>query len=331
VSTSERVELPPDEASVIAVDWGTSQLRAYRLDPAGAVIESRERPDGILAVPAGGFPAALDAIVQGWEADAGRVLMSGMVGSRQGWLEAPYAECPADLAAIARGVRRVQWRAGSTVLICPGLSCRDGDGVPDVMRGEEVQVMGALALHADRCVASILTAGTHSKHVRIAERTITSFSTHMTGEAFAVLKSHSILGRTMDAARADAPDDAAFETGVARGGQGGGLLHHLFGVRTRVLLGDMPGAAAADYLSGILIGHTFLAAAPEPPVLIIGAPALAERYRRAAAILGLAAEILPSEPATLAGLAAVDRMIRGPAVRGRRSGRRLRAKSHAAN
>ena len=296
---------------MIVVDWGTSQLRAYRLDSAGAVIESRERPEGILAVPAGGFPAALDAIIEGWEADAGRVLMSGMVGSRQGWLEVPYAECPAGLAAIARGVRPVQWRAGSTALICPGLTCRDADGVPDVMRGEEVQVMGALALYADASVGSILTAGTHSKHVRIAERAITSFSTHMTGEAFAVLKSHSILGRTMDAGSADAPDDAAFAAGVVRAAQGGGILHHLFGVRTRVLLGDMSGMAAADYLSGILIGHTFIAAAPEPPVLIIGAPAVAERYRRAAAILGLAAEILPSGPATLGGLAAVDRMIRG--------------------
>jgi 2-dehydro-3-deoxygalactonokinase len=309
-ATRDRFRPPPGSAVMIAVDWGTSQLRAYRLDSAGAAIESRERPEGILAVPAGGFPAALDAIVEGWEADAGRVLMSGMVGSQQGWLETPYAECPADLEAIARGVRPVPWRAGSTALICPGLTCRDRDGAPDVMRGEEVQVMGALALRSDAGVGSIVTAGTHSKHVRIAQRTITGFSTSMTGEVFAVLKSHSILGRTMEAGGAEAEDDAAFDAGVARARQGGGVLHHLFGVRTRVLLGEMSGKAAPDYLSGVLIGHTFIAAAPEPPMLIIGAPALAERYRRAAAILALAAEILPAESATLAGLAAVDRMIR---------------------
>lgn len=294
---------------MIAVDWGTSQLRAYRLDASGAAVESRERPEGILTVPAGGFPAALDAIVAGWEADAGRVLMSGMVGSRQGWLEVPYVNCPADLGAIAAGVRPVPWRTESVALMCPGLTCRGTDGVPDVMRGEEVQVMGALALRADEGIGSILMAGTHSKHVQVEGDTIAGFSTHMTGETFAVLKSHSILGRTMEMSAGEASDDAAFDAGALRARAEGGLLHHLFGVRTRVLLGDMPGSAAADYLSGILIGHTLVAAAPKPPVLIIGALALAERYRRAAALFGLACHILPSERATLAGLAAVDRLL----------------------
>jgi 2-dehydro-3-deoxygalactonokinase len=295
---------------MIAVDWGTTQLRAYRLDASGAVIEARERPEGILSVPAGGFPAALDAITQGWEADAGRVLMSGMVGSRQGWLEVPYADCPADLAAIAKGVRPVAWRKGSQALICPGLTCREASGVPDVMRGEEVQVMGALALDADQGVGSILMAGTHSKHVRVEGRTIAGFATHMTGEVFAVLKAHSILGRTME--EGSAPSDAAvFAAGVARSGEPGGLLHHLFGVRTRVLLGDMSGTAAADYLSGLLIGHTIRAAAPVPPVLVIGAPAVAERYVAACGLLEIPARALVSEKVTLAGLAAVDRLLHG--------------------
>ena len=272
-------------------------------------LTSRERPEGILAVPAGGFPAALDAIVAGWDADAHHVLMSGMVGSRQGWLEVPYANCPADLGAIAAGVRPVAWRADATALICPGLTCCGADGVPDVMRGEEVQVMGALALRADEGIGSILMAGTHSKHVRIDGGAIAGFSTHMTGEVFAVLKSHSILGRTMEMVTDEASDEAAFDAGVLRATVAGGLLHHLFGVRTRVLLGDMPGTAAAGYLSGILIGHTFIAASPKPPVLIIGAPAVAERYRRAAALLGLTCHTLPSERATLAGLAAVDRLL----------------------
>jgi 2-dehydro-3-deoxygalactonokinase len=295
---------------VIAVDWGTSQLRAYRLDAQGNAVESRERPEGILAVPPGGFPAALDAITQGWERDADRVLMSGMVGSRQGWLEVPYVDCPADLPAIARGVRPVDWRKGSQALICPGLTCRDADGVPDVIRGEEVQVMGALAFHADRGVGAILMAGTHSKHVRVEGGTIAGFATHMTGEVFAVLKAHSILGRTME--EAQGPGDASvFAAGVARSGQGGGLLHHLFGVRARVLLGDMPGRAAADYLSGLLIGHTIRAANPKPPVLVIGAPAVAERYVAACGLLEIPAQALASEKATLAGLAAVHRLLRG--------------------
>jgi 2-dehydro-3-deoxygalactonokinase len=292
---------------VIAVDWGTSQLRAYRLDAQGVAIESRQRPEGILAVPPGGFPAALDSITRGWEADAGRVLMIGMVGSRQGWLEVPYVACPADLAAIAAGVRRVEWRRGASALICPGLTSRDDYRVPDVMRGEEVQVMGALALGAGQGIGSILVAGTHAKHVRLEGATIAGFSTHMTGEVFAVLKEHSILGRTMEGGGFDEP---AFVRGVARARETGGLLHHLFGVRTRVLMGELAGSAASDYLSGILVGHTLAAAAPQPPVLVIGAPALAQRYCRAAAHFGIAAHPLASERATLAGLDAVRRIIR---------------------
>jgi 2-dehydro-3-deoxygalactonokinase len=293
---------------LIAVDWGTSQLRAYRLDGSGAVLEARERPEGILSVPPGGFPKALDAITAGWEADAVRVLMSGMVGSRQGWLEIPYVDCPADTAAIARGVRPVEWRQGSTALICPGLTCRDADGVPDVLRGEEVQVMGALALDEGEGagIGSILMAGTHSKHIRIEHGAIAGFATHMTGEVFAVLKAHSILGRMME----EGPEDAAsFAAGVARSGEGGGLLHHLFGVRTKGLTGELPGRAAADFLSGILVGHTLRAARPAPPVLVIGAPAVADRYLNACAQLGIAARGLASERATIAGLAAVDRLL----------------------
>jgi 2-dehydro-3-deoxygalactonokinase len=292
---------------VIAVDWGTSQLRAYRLDGEGKVLESRERPEGILSVPPGGFPAALDAITAGWDEAAGRVLMSGMVGSRQGWLEIPYVDCPADTAAIAKGVRRVEWRTGSTAMICPGLICRGIDGVPDVMRGEEVQVMGALALEDGVEFGSIFMAGTHSKHVRVERGAITGFATHMTGEVYAVLKAHSILGRMIEDG---APDDYAFARGVARSGEGSGLLHHLFGVRTRVLVGEMNGHSVSDYLSGLLIGHTLRAAAPVSPILVIGAPAVAERYLRACAQLGIGARNLASERATVAGLVAIDRLMR---------------------
>lgn len=294
---------------MICVDWGTSQLRAYRLDAHGSAIESRERPEGVLEVQLGGFPAALDAITRGWEADADLVLMSGMVGSRQGWLEVPYVDCPADLTAIAGGVRRVEWRRGATALICPGITCLDDNGVPDVIRGEEVQVMGALALATDQKVGSILVAGTHAKHVRVKGSVIAGFSTYMTGEIFAVLKEHSILGRTMESGGRDF-DEPAFARGVARARETGGLLHHLFGVRALVLQGGLAGSAASDYLSGILIGHTLLAAGPQPPALVIGAPVLAHRYCRAAAQFGITAYPLASERATLAGLDAVRRVIR---------------------
>jgi len=293
---------------MIAIDWGTSQLRAYRLDGAGAVLDARERPEGVLSVSPGGFPAALDAIVAGWDAD--RVLMSGMVGSRQGWLEVPYVACPAGLDAIARGVRSVAWHGG-TAAICPGVTCYDADRVPDVMRGEEVQVFGALALDAG-AVGSILIAGTHSKHIRVEQGAIAGFTTHMTGEVFAVLKAHSILGRTMEdgtAPRDIIAEAAAFESGVERARNAGGLLHHLFGARARVLMGEIAGRDARSYLSGMLIGHTILAAAPQAPLLVIGAPILAEHYAAAAAMLGIEAHPLAADRATVAGLIAIDRLL----------------------
>ena len=289
---------------MIAIDWGTSQLRAYRLDADGGVIESREKPEGILSVAPGGFPAALAAITAGWD-EVGPIVLSGMVGSRQGWVEVPYVACPAGIAEIAAGAREVPLGDGRVALICPGLACRDKNGVPDVLRGEEVQVFGALALRAEAGTGSILMAGTHCKHIRIEGAAIRDFTTHMTGEVFALLKRHSILGRMM----VEGPgNDAAFAEGVARARQEGGLLHHLFGVRARGLFGEIAETAAADYLSGILVGHNILAAAPKSPVLVIGAPNVAARYVAACAMLGLDARMLASEAVTIAGLRAVTAM-----------------------
>src|SRR5215469_12506050 len=129
---------------MIAVDWGTSSFRAYRLDKAGGVREMRTAPAGILTVAAGGFPAALEAQLADWLDDV-PIVMSGMIGSRQGWREVPYVECPADAAAIARGIVPVDWGTGRLAWIIPGLTCRDAASVPDVMRGEETQILGALA------------------------------------------------------------------------------------------------------------------------------------------------------------------------------------------
>ena len=181
---------------MIAVDWGTSGFRAYRLDEAGGIRETRTAPAGILTVAAGGFPAALEARLGDWLDDT-PIVMSGMIGSRQGWREAPYVECPADAAAIARGLLPVEWAAGRRGWIVPGLSCRDAAGIPDVMRGEETQILGALAAlpPAD---AVICLPGTHSKWARVSDGRILSFATAMTGEVFAVLRRHSILGRSVE-------------------------------------------------------------------------------------------------------------------------------------
>jgi 2-dehydro-3-deoxygalactonokinase len=275
---------------MIAVDWGTSSLRAYRLDLSGHVRETRSAAAGIMTVAAGAFPQVLEAQLGDWLDDT-PIVMSGMIGSRQGWLEIPYADCPAGAAEIARGVRPVSWGAGRRAWIVPGLSCRDEAGVPDVMRGEETQLLGALGDLPDG-EATICLPGTHSKWVRLRDGRILSFATAMTGEAFAVLRRHSILGRLMPEGE-DRDDDAGFDAGVRRAGEAGGLLHHLFGVRARGLFGEVPAEALASYLSGILIGREIVDLAPATGrVHLIGAPRLAALYERALRASGRTATIL---------------------------------------
>ncbi len=129
---------------MIAVDWGTSSFRAYRLGPDGGVLERRSAPLGIMQVEGGRFAEALESQVGDWLAAGNApVVMSGMIGSRQGWIEVPYASCPADAAQIAAGLREVRWDE-RRAWIAPGLSSRDAAGVPDVMRGEETQLLGVL-------------------------------------------------------------------------------------------------------------------------------------------------------------------------------------------
>ena len=266
---------------MIGVDWGTTSFRAYRLR-GRAVLDRLALPLGILNVPAGGFPRALEDAVAPWLADGERrILMSGMVGSRQGWIEAPYLPCPAATADLARALLPVPFGPAEALLV-PGLSAADAAGVPEVMRGEEVQILGALGTAPGD--ATVCLPGSHSKWARVAGGRVEGFSTFLTGEAFAALRGHTILGRLM---QADAPPDPeAFRRGVLRSADPGGLLHHLFGVRTLGLFDRLPEAAAASYMSGLLIGHEVRAAAPATPVLLIGAPALCELYGQAITLCG---------------------------------------------
>ena len=269
---------------MIGVDWGTSNFRAFRIRH-GQTIATMGAGPGLLATPPDGFPAALRSAIGPWLDDGEtRILLAGMVGSRQGWLEAPYLPCPADPAALAAATIPVLFE-GATVRIVPGLQDTDTSGVPEVMRGEEVQLVGVL--DATGPDALVCLPGSHSKWVRVEHGRIAGFATHLTGEAFAALRAHTILGRLMT----DAPPEPAafvppaFIQGVDRSGQPGGLLHHLFGVRTLGLFDRLAGTEAASFLSGVLIGHEVRAAAPDRPVHLVGALALCILY--AAAILHL--------------------------------------------
>lgn len=275
---------------MIGVDWGTSSLRAWRMDPrTGAPLDARSVPGGgILSVPEGGFPDALRAAIGDWLAEGeSEVLMCGMVGSRQGWVEVPYLPLPAGAAEIAAALTEVEgFDPAVRVSVVPGLTARDASGVPEVMRGEETKLAALLAEAAESGYPAstvVCMPGTHCKWARAEGGRVVAFATHMTGEVYAALSGHTILARTLDA---DAPlDAAAFDEGLARAATPGGPLHHLFGVRTRALLDGLGPAASASYLSGLLVGHELRAAldgvAEGAEVRLVGAGALVERYGRA--------------------------------------------------
>ncbi|PPQ32734.1 2-dehydro-3-deoxygalactonokinase [Rhodopila globiformis] len=273
---------------MIGVDWGTTSFRAFRVGRDGSIRDRRASPRGILAVPDGRFGDTLREEIGPWLAlGEDKVLLSGMIGSRQGWKEAPYLPCPAGPADIAGALVDIGFDWAKVKLV-PGLSGVDETGVAEVMRGEEAQVVGVPALLRDGGLACL--PGTHSKWVRVAGGRITGFTTHMTGEMFSVLRGHTILARMMR----DGPSDGApFDAGLARSAEPGGLLHHLFGIRALTLANRLPETDAPAYLSGLLIGHEVRAALARHPgsvVQVIGAPELTALYARVITACGGYAE-----------------------------------------
>ncbi|MGJ7507150.1 2-dehydro-3-deoxygalactonokinase [Variovorax sp. GT1P44] len=287
-------------ARLVAVDWGTSSLRGALLDPDGRVVDEQSHSRGILTVKHGGFTEVFETLFAEWMRPQGtRCLISGMAGSNQGWVEAPYCGCPAGLVEVRDKIMEIE---PGRISIVPGLSDTH-DGVPDVMRGEEVQIFGAMALTGIHDGLFVLP-GTHNKWARVKKGMVTSFRTFMTGEFYAVLSQHSILSRTIDTS---APlDEAAFLQGVTQADNGQGLLHNAFGARTLSLFDRMPARELSSYLSGILIGEELrtqsVHAAGE--VVLIGTPALTQRYLLALQASGTKARTLGAE-ATWAGLHAL--------------------------
>ena len=279
---------------LIAVDWGTSRLRAYLLGPDGAVARRRESDAGIFALGGAGFDAALAPLLDGWPPDA-PMLLCGMIGSRQGVLEVPYLPCPADPAALARALAPVAI-AGRTGRIVPGLSCTP----PDVLRGEETLILGAGITEGFACLP-----GTHSKWVRLAGGVVRDFRTFLTGELFAAVAGHTIVGRLMEAH--DPPGwEEFFDRGIAAArAPGAALGAQLFQGRAAVLLGRLPAAGLRPFISGLLIGNE-IAHAPAARVTLIGEGALMARYGRALAASGIAHATAPPEPAP-AGLFMIAR------------------------
>lgn len=315
--------------ALLALDWGTSSLRAFLLSAQGEVIASQASAHGIQNLPQpgeAGFRQAFADIAGPWLAQWPElpVVAGGMVGSAQGWLEAPYAQCPADLDTLAAQCVSVSTGLGEkAMLIAPGLIHRPVDGAPDVLRGEEIQIAGALARHPEwRAHTCMVLPGTHSKWAEIADAGVKGFATYMTGELFAVLAGHSILGRLFKSA--DAPADEAreaFAEGVRAAGKGGpgALSHQLFAVRTLGLTGRFSGAGLKEYLSGLLIGNELVAglgslrgAGDALPLVLIGDGVLCRRYQAALALLDVspAAVLENTAPAGLFDFARAAGLLR---------------------
>ena len=243
------------KSALIALDWGTTSLRAYRLSQQGAITATRSAALGILQVPEGDFDAALQQVIGDWlSTDLIPVIAAGMIGSRQGWCEAPYITCPADVDAIGKELVTLPTKSRVDISLVPGLSYKDDGGVPDVMRGEETQIVGQLRL-SDSTEGLFLLPGTHSKWALVQAGRIVWFATFMSGELFAVLSEHSILGRLMTAKQ---DDEQAFARGVAyafgdKAAQGS-LLKKLFSTRTLGLFDQVPADGLHAYLSGLIIG-----------------------------------------------------------------------------
>jgi 2-dehydro-3-deoxygalactonokinase len=283
-------------AALIALDWGTTSARAYRMGAAGEVLDTRSAPLGILHVHERAFASTLAQLLGDWQDDAVPRIACGMIGSRHGWTEVPYCDAPVSPAALVEGMVRV---AEANLWIVPGVRIRDAHAMPDVLRGEETQILGAL--DADVPLAFAVLPGTHSKWARVERGRLASFTTFMTGEVYAALLGHTILGRLVPAAHDGTFDAASFRRGVTRGLAGGALLHDAFGARTLALAGELAAEGIADWLSGLLIGHEIHAARRFAPdmaaVRIVAGDRLCARYAEACAQAGLATTTAPADAA----------------------------------
>jgi 2-dehydro-3-deoxygalactonokinase len=288
----------PAVARLIALDWGTTSLRAYLLGDGGVLLERRAAPLGILHVPARDFGAVFDRVTKVWRARSPSLpaIASGMIGSAQGWIEAPYASLPADLDSVARALVTVP---DAGLLIVPGIAQRGG--MPDVMRGEETQLFGAMTRSAALSSESVaVLPGTHSKWARVAHGRVEGFTTYITGEMFGVLSRHSILGRLAGASADDAAPGEAFVRGVRHARDvAAGLASLVFSARSAVLVGDLPAEDSLEYLSGVLIGDEIRSglANGDRPRVLIGEPALCDRYATALGEFGVAEVEMPGDTA----------------------------------
>lgn len=289
----------------VGIDWGTSNRRAYILNEQGELVRQHSDEFGILHVD-GDFEGSLQALLKVLRLDRADVVMSGMVGSRNGWRQVPYLSVDQPLTTLRNALMEVDTALpGVRCRIAPGYRYVDMHGLPDVMRGEETQVLGALQLGAPG--GWFLLPGTHSKWVLMEDGKITDLVTFMTGELFSLMSQHGTLASIMSEQRS-VPD--AFAAGV-RASRHGGFTHTAFCCRALVVTDQMPAQHTSSYLSGLLIGtelHEVLKKAGDDmrgPVQVIGSQSLSARYLSALEFVGMQARAWQPDSVYVAALKAL--------------------------
>ncbi|MGO4745339.1 2-dehydro-3-deoxygalactonokinase [Serratia quinivorans] len=294
----------------IAIDWGTTNFRAF-LMCGEQRLACVSQPCGLLAVEKNRFAETLQALLQPWLAEQGALplVMAGMVGSQQGWHEVAYITPPCGPNGLAAGALKFTTAWGSPAWIIPGVRGVGLAQQPEVMRGEEVQLLGLARLHpAAQCLA--ILPGTHSKHVQLNHGEIGHFSTFMTGELFSLLSQHSILGNALPEQQ-EAPQ--VFMLGVDTAGTGAPFSHLIFSARTRRLSGEIAPANIHSYLSGLLIGYELQALPTHQPLWVVANPALVARYQMAAKRLGLSLNATDGDSCFINGLSQLYPLLQGTA------------------
>jgi len=299
----------------IAVDWGTTNLRAYLLDQQGQISDQRESEQGILHVQPNEYEKVLTQFIGDWFAEGLPVLMAGMVGSRTGWQEVPYQNCPVHLDHLAQHLEWLKTDLPGPVAIVPGLQGRGVSGCNDIMRGEETQLLGVLDWLQEQGLDEnplCCLPGTHCKWVRIEAGQVNQFSTTFSGELFSQINRDSSLVRGLP--NSDKLDVEAFKLGLKTSQQPGGLLHHLFSCRSNYINNELAAEQVRDYLSGIVIGHDvqeMLAVVlpseleekmPTQKIYLVGSKHLADRYAHAFVMAGLEYEFMDAGEACVRGL-----------------------------
>jgi 2-dehydro-3-deoxygalactonokinase len=286
----------------IAGDWGTSRLRLFLCDAGGKVLDRAQGEGAAVPDCAGRFAAA----VAPWDQAHGVLpaVLGGMVGSTIGWREVPYLSCPARADAIAGAALRFE-ADGRAIAILPGLKCVSKIGAPDVMRGEETQILGALRLNPGLAKGRhvFCMPGTHVKWVEVVDGAVSGFQTALSGELFEILRKHSVLARDGGTVDASSP---AFALGLETARQPADLLALLFSTRSRVVTGEMPRAEAASYLSGLILGKDVGTVRElmglSGTVHLICTPSLAALYEMTLDTYDLDSAVLDGDSCALAGL-----------------------------